>query len=650
MLNNPLRKRALLLVCLLLPFALLQAQPPTLEPRDVKLRLKEMMRAHVQHKQLDLVLAGRALSNYVNLLDPAKTYLTADEVDRFIHPTQETLERVLHGYDKSDYSDFFHIHSLLEKAIARRDRLDEALKHQPLPEDVTSEEFQDLDWAENEKALSNRLLRLRALQLAIASRLEEESPERVLQRLEKRRRRQEVKLLGQTPQEAKQIHLAYVLKATASALDTQTAYFTPDEAADFIVQLQQRLFGIGVQLRDSLDGFRAVRIIEGGPADREGRLRVNDRIIAVDGEPVIGTDIVDVVQLIRGPAGSSVTLTVLREQHVEEEIVERRHDIPITRGEVVLKETRIETSQMPYGDGIIGRIALYSFYQDQNASSTSDVKEAIEEFQKKGNLKGIILDLRQNGGGLLPQAIGVTGLFITKGIVASIKDSSGRVQHLRDVHGEQSWDGPLIVLTSRLSASAAEIVAQALQDYRRALVVGDETTFGKGTFQTSTLDAVHGVSVDPKGEYKVTRGRYYTVSGKSPQLVGVQADVVVPGLFSSLEVGERFAKHPLENDRIKENFHDDLSDIPFLQRIHVRETYHHNLQSRLECYTCHLEKLRENSMIRQEANIDYQDFLSQLQDEYGDEITSRNDHQLHETFRVMGDLIYLCERDKKEAA
>ncbi len=209
---------------------------------------------------------------------------------------------------------------------------------------------------------------------------------------------------------------------------------------------------------------------------------------------------------------------------------------------------------------------LFSFYQDSNSSSASDLAAAIENLKKEHNLKGIILDLRNNAGGLLPQAVSVTGLFISKGVVVSVKDNTGQVQHLRNVENRKVWDGPLIVLTARTSASAAEIVAQTLQDYGRAIVIGDPETFGKGTFQTFTLESANFGKVNPKGEYKVTRGRYYTVSGKSPQLVGVKADIVVPGIFSEMEIGEKYSKFPVETDEIPPNFDDNLSDVPAIHR------------------------------------------------------------------------------------
>ena len=311
------------------------------------------------------------------------------------------------------------------------------------------------------------------------------------------------------------------MKATAESLDSHTNYFTPSEANQFMIQVQQRLFGIGAQLRDNLDGFSVMRILENSPASQSSKLKINDKIIAVNHEPIVGLDITEAVDLIRGEKGTPVVLTILRETCKETRQIEKL-DIELIRNEVVLEESRLETSLEPFGDGVIAHLRLFSFYQDPKSSSAGDIRKALENIKKDHKLAGVILDLRSNAGGLLPQAVAVTGLFINKGIVVSIKDNSGKLQHLREIEGKPVWDGPLTVLVNRASASAAEIVAQTLQDYGRAIIVGDDHTFGKGTFQTFTLDPINNPKVNPQGEYKVTRGRYYTVSGKSPQLVGVQ--------------------------------------------------------------------------------------------------------------------------------
>lgn len=265
------------------------------------------------------------------------------------------------------------------------------------------------------------------------------------------------------------------------------------------------------------------------------------------------------------------------------------------------------------------------------------------------HVKGVILDLRSNSGGLLSQAVDVTGLFITKGVVASIKDEHGQIQHLRDLDSKIIWDGPLIVLINRASASASEIVAQALQDYGRALIVGDDNSYGKGTFQTFTLNTDKNNRVDPQGEYKVTRGIYYTVSGKTPQKTGVKSEIIVPGAFSETEIGEKFSKNALENESIKENFDDDLSDIPSSQRDKISLLYKFNLQQKKNLYGKYVPILKENSAYRIEHNKNYENFLKDLKkedsmtEEETEEQYGQNDLQLNETYNIMKDLILMMQ-------
>jgi carboxyl-terminal processing protease len=341
-------------------------------------------------------------------------------------------------------------------------------------------------------------------------------------------------------------------------------------------------------------------------------------------------------------------LTVIREEGEEEQKTERKLEIPLKRAQVVLKETRYESSYEPFGDGVIAYLKLYSFYQDPDNCSAADLEQEFNKLKMEHRVKGVILDLRDNSGGILSQAVNVAGLFITKGVVVSIKDENGCVQHLRNMEGKMMTEAPLIVLVNRASASASEIVAQTLQDYGRALVVGDDHTFGKGSFQTFTLNTTgKNESVNPQGEFKVTRGRYYTVSGKTPQLTGVFSDLVVPGIFSESDIGEKFTKYPLENDSITPNFDDNLADIPYLQRDRIKPYYKFGLQQRLHMYDSHLGVLSKNSSMRIEKNKNYQGFLKELKKNSSDieeedaEQYGQNDLQLLEAYNIMKDLLFL---------
>lgn len=632
---------------LLLSFLLLASSAvsgsklPEISPKDTKEILHQMLEAHVSHKQLSPQIVQRTLELYLEELDPTKTYLTQEEVEPWLKSTPEALSAIQKSIEKGDFSHFVAMREKMIHAIARHNAIEKTLENTQLPTDVKAAEFKDLTYAATAEELATRLTRIKALQATAAAKLDDEARDKALQRIAKRRLSREEDILANDPVESERFVLSLFLKAVASSLDTHTAYFTPGEASQFMIQVQQRLFGIGAQLRDDLNGFSVVKIIEGGPADGTP-LKVNDRIIAINKEPVVGMDITSAVELIRGEEGTPVLLTVLRPTL---EGQEEKLDIKMTRGEVVIKEARIESSIVPFGDGVIAHIGLHAFYQDPLHSSAGDLYEEIAKIRKDHKIRGIILDLRHNSGGVLPQAVAVTGLFISKGIVVSIKDNNGSLEHLRNIDGRPVWDGPLIVLTSKASASAAEIVAQTLQDYGRALIIGDEHTYGKGSFQTFTLDAGNNGKVNPKGEFKVTRGLYYTVSGKSPQLVGVRPDIVVPGLTATLDMGERHSKYPLDNDLIAENFHDDLADIPAAQREQISWLYRFNLQSKLKTYSKALPVLQENSKKRLETSKIYKAFLEEMdKEEFSDkflEFFAPADLQLKETIDIMKDLIVL---------
>ncbi len=631
----------------LLLFLTAASKPPQLSPKDTRVKIEEILKAHVSHHELTSELIARAFINYLEEIDPGKTYFLKEEVQAWTSPSQALLLETLANMKKENFSNFEAIHEAILPAIERRNAIEKRIAGASLPKDVKASDFKDLEWAESEEALTNRILSIRALQIDAAEKFDQEIKSQFMLRLEKRRLKHEEELITESQKTRQKLALAFVLKSVSCALDSQTAYFTPAEANQFMIQVQQRLFGIGAQLRDDLNGFTIVRLLEGGPAKDGNAMRVNDKIIAVNNEPVVGMDIIEAVELIRGPKGTPVTLTVLREYGEDEAKREERLDIKIIRGEVVLTETRLEKSYEPFGDGVIGILHLYSFYQDSTTSSATDLREAIAELKQNHNLKGIILDLRNNAGGLLPQAVLVTGLFIKKGIVVSVKDNTGQVQHLRNIEDKMAWDGPLLVLTNKTSASAAEIVAQTLQDYGRAIVVGDETTYGKGTFQTFTLESANYGKVNPKGEYKVTRGRYYTVSGKSPQLVGVHPDIVVPGAFSELEIGEKYSKYPLESEQIPSNFEDTLADVPTSHRTEIVRLYKFNLQPILGTYTSYLDILKKNSSLRIEQNKNYQNFIKEIskKDLSSEKVENfgLSDLQLTEASNILKDLILLMQ-------
>lgn len=627
---------------LLLSVTCVFGKVPELTPKLAVSKTKEILRAHVKHKKFDAEVAKRTLANYIEELDPTKSYFIETEVDRYLNPSDDTLQAVVYDFKHKRFTAFEEIHSLFQEAVKRRGPIEVEIASRPLEENLPSSDFKELKWSHSVQDLKDHIFRLRSYQYGTARKIDQATGKLFLQRLDKRRLNHEQALL----EEPKKQVLTLFLKGVASSLDAHTAYFTPAEANQFMIQVQQRLFGIGAQLRDDLNGLTLVTLIDGGPASHHGEIRAGDKIIAVNGEPIIGMDINEAVELIRGPKGTAVRLSLLRES----EETMGQFEVEIIRDEIVFTESRYETDVIPFGNGVIAHLRLYTFYQDQQSSSAKDLRNALEKMRRENSLQGVILDLRNNAGGVLSQAVEVTGLFIKNGVVVSVKDHTGFVQHLRNVSNEISWTGPLVVLTNAASASASEIVAQTLQDYGRALVIGDESTYGKGSYQTFTLENADIARINPEGEYKVTRGLYFTVSGKSPQLTGCLADIVVPGNLSQFELGEHFAKYPLENETIPPSFNDKLEDIHPFQRGKVLRTYAKNLQAREELYAPYLPTLISNSKKRIAENGNYQNFLKELKKEEFDPDTAENfgktDLQLDETISITKDLILLTRKNR----
>lgn len=630
----------------------LQAKLPDLTPEKTVKISQELLKLHASQQKITPELMKKIFQNYLEELDPTKTYFIKSDIIEWLEPSDEVLNKSIQDYNNGKFTEFNRMYDAMIEAIDTRNDLDREILVSDLPKKVKVEEFKDLKWAENKDELRDRLLKIRSLQIESSSKLSDDLKEKSLQRISKRQAKNEEEILNPDPSHKNKLILTKILKATASSLDAHSAYFTPEEAKQFMINVQQKLYGIGAQLRDDINGFLVVKVIEGGPSFNGKELKAGDSIIAVDGEPVVGLGIEDAVELIRGKENTPVLLTVIRTEGEEKDKKEIKLDITVIRGEVVLKEARLESSYEPFGDGVIAYLRLHTFYQDQDSASAVDLCRELNELKKDHNVKGVILDLRYNSGGMLSQAVAVAGLFITKGIVVSIKDNTGQIQHLRDLDPKTEWDGPLIILVNKVSASASEIVAQTLQDYGRAIIVGDERTFGKGSFQTFTLNSQSG-ELNPDGEYKVTRGRYYTVSGKTPQLYGVLSDIILPGPLSKLEIGEQYAKNPLENDQIKPNFKDDLIDVPLLQRGRIDMLYNFGLQQVLTRFNKHRNQLIANSRYRVEKNKNYQSFIKELdkskkeldEDEVEEQF-GQEDLQLNEAMNIMKDLIVLDEKNE----
>ena len=337
-----------------------------------------------------------------------------------------------------------------------------------------------------------------------------------------------------------------------SQFDPHTFYFKPDDKEKFDVSISGKFDGIGARLSKADGNVKIVDVIIGGPVWRDKLLDVGDVILAVgqgDDElvSIYGMKLDDSIKLIKGPAGTVVTLRVKK---IDGQI----QDVKIKRDEVELEETFAKSTLISKNDNNYGYISLPKFYADfdnyKNRNSANDVKNEIIKLKNNG-IQGLILDLRNNGGGSLQTVVEMTGLFIEKGPVVQVKSIGNRKKVLYDRDPQVYWDGPLVLLINEMSASASEIISAALQDYNRAIIIGSEKSFGKGTVQ-NIIDLNRFISNTDydMGALKVTTDIFYRINGESVQLEGVQSDIIIPDSYMYIFNGERDEKNPIKWDKI----------------------------------------------------------------------------------------------------
>ena len=337
-----------------------------------------------------------------------------------------------------------------------------------------------------------------------------------------------------------------------SQFDPHTFYFKPDDKEKFDVSISGKFDGIGARLSRADGNVKIVDVIIGGPVWRDKLLDVGDVILAVgqgDDElvSIYGMKLDDSIKLIKGPAGTVVTLRVKK---IDGQI----QDVKIKRDEVELEETFAKSTVISKNDNNYGYISLPKFYADfdnyKNRNSANDVKNEIIKLKNNG-IQGLILDLRNNGGGSLQTVVEMTGLFIEKGPVVQVKSIGNKKKVLYDRDPQVYWDGPLVLLINEMSASASEIISAALQDYNRAIIIGSEKSFGKGTVQ-NIVDLNRFISNTDydMGALKVTTDIFYRINGESVQLEGVQSDIIIPDSYMYIFNGERDEKNPIKWDKI----------------------------------------------------------------------------------------------------
>lgn len=635
---------------------------------DVHTVMERFLTLHITNKELSPVLVRRSLKIYIENFDPDRSYLLEEEAYPYLHLSDKKAQEILQRLKQEDYSDFIALNQLMQKSIIRA----ETLRKNWIKKFIAEKGNIDLSgpvasthFAKNLEELSERQKGRMGRFLAfhrIRTRLDRpERLEKVFLLFEKKVRRFEYNYLfisqeGQPLVQDRIEHLMAVriLKSFAKSLDTHTSFFSPEEAYEMRLGLEKQFDGVGVILSESIDGIMIVELIQGSPAEKSGKIQINDYLVEIDRTPVQQLSFEDVLELLKKKGKEEMTLGFKRIDPSSDK--EMHFRVALKKQPIAMNEERVQTSIEKVDGGIIGKITLYSFYENgDGASSERDLKEAIRSFREQGNLKGLVLDLRENAGGFLSQAVRVAGLFVSNGVIVISKYGKGEVHYLRNIVGKSFYNGPLVILTSKMSASAAEIVAQALQDYGVGIVVGDETTFGKGTIQYQTV-------TDPTAElfFKVTVGRYYTVSGKSTQVDGVIADIVVPTPYAPYNIGERYLEYPLPPDNVDAAYSDPLSDLDDKTRRVFQARYLPFLQRVVSFWKKMLPTLKANSAYRLSHDEAFQAFMKKQESirsrQHSIPVNTVDEHfqmgmgdlQMNEAVNIVKDMIQMEGEGRQE--
>ena len=512
---------------------------------------------HIAHPEIDDELSMRLLNRYVDAWDPQKLYFFQSDIDEFNSSASELDDQIKSGNVEFATRVFERVRTRMHERAETISQQIDADHDYSIDEDMITDP-DDQKWAASVEELNERWRKRIKFDLLMLK-LDDTELDEARTRLQKRYKRSR-NFLDQT---AGHEILEQYLSSLTHCLDPHSSYMSPQTLQDFEISMRQRLEGIGARLRFD-DGYTLVEeVIDGGAAADDGRLIKGDRIIGVDPDGPNGpAELIDVVEMkltkvvdnIRGKSKTQVTLQVRKDAGTTEEYV-------LTRQTVQIKDQDVEGKIIETGNWFEGRqekigiLNIPSFYRDFSGASSGglfkstsrDVRKVLMDFNKQG-VDALIVDLRWNGGGALTEAVEVTGLFIPKGPVVQVREPGNTEKILEDEDAQVWWRKPMIVVCNRLSASASEIFAGAIKDYRRGIVVGDRTTHGKGTVQN--VMPVTSLFGGQRGALKLTISKFYRVNGESTQTKGVISDVILPSVLDHRGIGEDSLDNALAFDRI----------------------------------------------------------------------------------------------------
>ncbi|CEN42423.1 Peptidase, S41 family [Capnocytophaga canis] len=539
---------------------------------------------HFSPMQINDEFSKKMYKSYIEQLDSQKRYFLQSDINEF----KKYETRLDDDLKRGDISFFNLTYSRLMQRMKESQEIVKQIFKKPIDfnsKKTISTDFEEIQYVKTKTEMQNRWNQIITFS-AISNYLTKEKEENT--KLEKdstykvksaeELKKESVENAEKTLTEIFSIYddmleeewFSIYVNAFAETFDPHTNYMAPDIKKSFDQGMSGKFEGIGAQLQKKIDGIRVTTIILGGPVWKAKALEVGDLILKVaqgKEEPVdvVGMRLDEAIKLIKGPKGTEVRLTVKRVDGTIE-------TVGVIRDIVEMEETYAKSVIVNHNGKKYGIIDLPKFYMDvenyNSKNAATDMAIEVEKLKKQG-VAGIIVDLRNNGGGSLRSVVDIAGLFIKSGPVVQVKSSQGRVDNLADTDSRTQWDGPLVIMTNELSASASEILAAAMQDYKRAIVMGGKQTFGKGTVQTfaDLNQYVRQNSFGDLGALKITIQKFYRINGGSTQLEGVKSDIVMPDKYKYIDVGERDMSNAMVWDKIKSQQYVPLKNDELFARV-----------------------------------------------------------------------------------
>jgi len=588
-------------------------KPTAAQYKAEELSTRILSNYHYRKTKLNDSLSSAIFDKYIDGIDHGRLYFLASDMAEF--------EKYRYSFDdflqKRELDVPFNMYNLFRKRYQERSEYIQTLLKTPKPFDYTVDETLNTDrekvaWAKSNDELNDtwrKYLKSEALDLKLAGKADSSVVKTMSDRYKNRDR-------GLSRIRTEQVFQMF-MNAYAESLDPHTSYMAPTSADRFKQEMSQSVEGIGALLREEDNYIKIVEVIPGGPAFKGKQLKKEDKIIGVaqgdDGKFVdlVGWFVDDAVKLIKGTKGTVVRLQVLSADALSSTPPK---EIRLVREKIKLEDSRAKKEIVSVNTGNkdykIGVIDIPLFYRDfegaqqkekEFSSTTRDVQKLITELQAE-SVDGIVIDLRNNGGGSLTEAVSLTGLFINKGPVVQVKEGQGDIQVETDNDPMVAYNGPMAVMVNRFSASASEIFAAAIQDYKRGIIVGEQT-YGKGTVQTLIdLNQWAPKETDQLGQVKLTVAKFYRINGSSTQLKGVMPDLELPSAFKVNEYGEGSQPSALPWDQIASSKYESANNINDKIVGQLRDKYKQRLKSDEELKTLvktldEFKKARENKIV-----------------------------------------------------